>query len=252
MPHVGVLRTRLGCTFLVMVLATSNLRLLVFPVAVLVVVACSPVGTKGTMPPPGPNGERDLSAAPDFIAVVAGDRDEVGYVPKRFFFREGMTSSELPRSDPWPVYAEDLRTLIGHMVQGKGFVPLGVNPATIPEFPVRVGPSSEPAGPPTWTVYVRNALGATIWFASVADGKIVAAGGVQRGIGAECISSPPGARLIIADRPPEVAGVKARREIKVPGNLGEGTTVWIDVDTQGTITEGQGIPGWWPDPPLGC
>lgn len=129
-------------------LVKSGFLLLVLPVAVLVVVACSPVGTKGTMPPPGPNGERDLSAAPDFIAVVAGDGGEVGYVPKRFFFREGMTSSELPRSDPWPVYAEDLRTLIGHMVQGKGFVPLGVDPATIPDFPVWMGPSVGPVDGP--------------------------------------------------------------------------------------------------------
>jgi hypothetical protein len=83
-----------------MVPATSNLRLPVLSVAVLVVVACSPVGTKGTMPPPGPNGERDLNAAPDFIAVVAGDSGEVGYVPKPFFFREGMTPRELPRGDP--------------------------------------------------------------------------------------------------------------------------------------------------------
>lgn len=99
------------------------------------------------MPPAGPDGERDPKAAPDFIAVATGHGDEVGYVPKRFLFPDPTTSAVIPRSEPWPVYAEDLRTLIGHMVQGKGFVPLGVDPSTIPDFPVRAGPSADSPAP---------------------------------------------------------------------------------------------------------
>jgi hypothetical protein len=120
--------------------AKSTLWLLIMQVVVLVGVACSPVGSKGTMPPAGPNGEVDPGAAPDFIAVAVGDRDAIGYVQKKFLLPEPTTSIELPRGDPWPVYAADLQTLIGHMVPGKGFVPLGVDPATIPDRPVQMGP----------------------------------------------------------------------------------------------------------------
>lgn len=42
--------------------------------------ACSPFASKGTMPPPGPNGQVDASAAPDFIAVAGEDGGIAGYV----------------------------------------------------------------------------------------------------------------------------------------------------------------------------
>jgi hypothetical protein len=32
--------------------------------------ACSPFASKGTMPPPGPNGQVDASSAPDLLAVA--------------------------------------------------------------------------------------------------------------------------------------------------------------------------------------
>lgn len=45
----------------------------------------------------------------------------------------------------WPVvYGDDLRTVVGQMVPGKGFVPVGVDPATVPTFAVEVGPSVDP------------------------------------------------------------------------------------------------------------
>ena len=66
-----------------------------------------------------------------------------------------------------PVYAEDLRTLIGRMVTGKGFVPLGVDPRSVPDFPVQQGPSfaAPPDEPRSLTMYVRRATGQTAWFA---------------------------------------------------------------------------------------
>jgi hypothetical protein len=87
---------------------------------VLVLVgACSPLATKGTMPPPGPDGDADVERAPDFIAV-AGRHDSIaGYVPKEFLFPEPTTTVGLPVEQDYPVYAEDLRTLIGHMVAGR-------------------------------------------------------------------------------------------------------------------------------------
>ena len=46
----------------------ASLLLAACSVAGLLSGACSPFASKGTMPPPGPNGQVDASAAPDFIA----------------------------------------------------------------------------------------------------------------------------------------------------------------------------------------
>jgi hypothetical protein len=123
---------------------TSRRRELVAASLVLLLAACSAAGSKGTMPPAGPNGDVDPSAAPDFIAVAGDDSDVIGYIPKRFLFPLPTTTPGLPHDEAWPVYAEDLRTLIGHMVQGRGFVPLGVDPESVPRDPVVDGPSFAP------------------------------------------------------------------------------------------------------------
>lgn len=127
---------------------------LVIAATVLIVGAaagCAPTGdlrTKGTMPPPEPNGDIDPRAVPDFIAVANPNGDGiVGYVAKEYLFPEPTTARGLPALPDIPVYADDLTTLIGHMVAGRGFVPLGVNPDTVPVRPVQQGPSIAPAGP---------------------------------------------------------------------------------------------------------
>ena len=100
------------------------------------------------MPPPGVDGEIDPSAVPDFVAV-AGVFGIVGYVPKTVV----LTPAD---DDVTAVVGEDLRTVVGHLVPGKGFVPLGVDPATVPLQPVEAGPSV--AAPPggARAAYVRN------------------------------------------------------------------------------------------------
>lgn len=236
-----------------MKLAKSTLRLLILPAAVLVVVACSPVGSKGTMPPAGPNGEVDPRAAPDFIAVAVGNRDDIGYVRKEFLLPEPTTSTELPHGDPWPVYAEDLRTLIGNMVPGKGFVPLGVDPATIPNRPVQMGPSFGPVdGAHVLTLYVRNASTATAWVASLMDGTVRESSSFLGGVGAKCLTSAPGGRLVLMDRPPDDVAGQTTLEIRVPDGGDEAVTLWIDVDPQGVVTHGQGVPDWWPGARQAC
>ncbi len=232
---------------------TSTLRLLVLSVAALIVVACTPTGSKGTMPPAGPDGNIDRDSAPDFIAVAVGNRDEVGYVPKQFLLPEPTTSTELPHGDPWPVYAEDLRTLIGHMIPGKGFVPVGVDPATIPDRPVQMGPSFGPvAGAHVLTLYIRNASSATAWVASVMDGTVRESSSFSGGIGAKCLTSAPDGRLLLMDRPPDEPGGQTRLEISVPSGADNPVTLWIDVDAQGEVTDGQGVPDWWPGAPQAC
>jgi hypothetical protein len=205
------------------------------------------------MPPAGPNGDVDPRAAPDFIAVAVGDRDDIGYVRKELLFPEPTTSTEIPHSDPWPVYAEDLRTLIGHMVPGKGFVPLGVDPATIPERLVQVGPSFGPvAGAHVLTLYVRNASSATAWVASLMDGTIRESSSFLGGVGAKCLTSARDGRLLLMDRPPDDPGGRTRLEISVPSDDGEPVTLWIDADAQGAVTHGRGVPDWWPGTPQAC
>ncbi len=109
--------------------------------------ACGLGASRGTMPPGDANGEIDPSAVPDLVAY-AGQADRIiGWVPKSYLL-DPMQHCNGPQCDPIPVYADDLTTLIGHDVPGRGFVPLGVDPALVPERPVMVGPSLVAPAPP--------------------------------------------------------------------------------------------------------
>jgi hypothetical protein len=220
----------------------------------LLVGGCSPFASKGTMPPPGPNGEVDASRAPDFIAVAGRDAGVAGYVPKQYLFPEPTMTVGLLDEPDWPVYADDLRTLIGHMVAGKGFVPLGVDPATVPKIPVQQGPAfSAPLGEPTSvTIYVRSAVAQTAWFAVLAGGGLTGGQGYSDGIGAGCINVEVGGRLVLVDRPPQDAGVRTLRTIYSRGQASDLPTLWIDISADGAVSPGEGVPGWWQGEPLGC
>ena len=102
--------------------------------------ACSLGASRGTMPPADANGEVDPRAVPDFIAYAGRPDGIIGWVPKSYLVDPGQHCRGL-QCDPIPVYADNLVTLIGHDVPGRGFVPLGVDPAAVPEQPAVVGPS---------------------------------------------------------------------------------------------------------------
>ncbi len=109
--------------------------------------ACHLGPSRGTMPPANAEGEVDPSAVPDFIAYVGRTDRIIGWVPKSFLL-ESEQRCRGPQCDPIPVYADNLETIIGHDVPGRGFVPLGVDPGVVPERPVVVGPSfSAPSSP---------------------------------------------------------------------------------------------------------
>jgi hypothetical protein len=105
-------------------------------------------------PPQG--GPISGALVPDFIPALARDGTTIaGYVPKRYligpFDTLPGTPSNPPQAAPQPVYADDLATLVGHMVPGSGFVPLGSSmspPAPIDSAAqtpaVSVAPSSGP------------------------------------------------------------------------------------------------------------
>jgi hypothetical protein len=67
---------------------------------------------------------------PDFVSTFARDGVTIaGYIPKRYLLEPPVMTpgnpSDPPQPEPQPVYAEDLTTLVGHMVPGVGFVALG-------------------------------------------------------------------------------------------------------------------------------
>lgn len=207
------------------------------------------------MPPSGPSGEVDARQAPDFIAVAGREADIVGYVPKRFMFPEETTSPVLPQLEPWPVYADDLRTLIGHMVPGKGFVPLGVDPVAVPDIPVEQGPSLAPVRQPdALTVYVRSALSDGPSLAVRVDG--INAGPSYtfgNGVGVACIGiQSGGGHLLVLDRPPQDAGATTLRDIQVRGESAEAPTLWIDMTADHSVIQGSGVPAWWSGEPQAC
>jgi hypothetical protein len=218
----------------------------------LLVGGCSPFASKGTMPPPGPDGDIDASLAPDFIAVAGRDGGIAGYVPKRFLFLESTTGP--PVEPGFPVYAEDLRTLVGHMVAGKGFVPVGVNPRTVPDFPVQQGPSfvAPPGDPISLTMYVRSAAAQMAWFAVRAGGDVIGGQGYNNGLGVGCVNIEAGGQLVMLDRPPQDPRVQTLRTIYVRGPERVLPTLWVDISAEGAVSHGEGVPGWWQGEPQGC
>jgi hypothetical protein len=155
--------------------------------------------------------------------------------------------------DAWPVYAADLRTLIGYMVRGKGFIPLGVDPATVQQRPVHQGASPAPpeTGPNALTVYLRNATAETVWLATMVDGTV--AGAPKRfgnGVAVSCIVLGDERRLVLFNQSPLEQPSATGREIHMADAPASGA-VWIDVDRSG-LFEGQGVPAWWPGGAQGC
>lgn len=106
--------------------------------------------TKGTMPPPPPGGGTvDESLGPDFIAV-AGPDGIAGYAPRALV--NGGTSpvnGYVGQAPDVPVYADDLRTLVGYFIVGRGFVALADLGGSQPPTPeVATAPSSVPGSTP--------------------------------------------------------------------------------------------------------
>jgi hypothetical protein len=90
----------------------------------------------------------DAALVPDFVPVQGRDGTSVaGYIPKAYLLGSTMptVTSSPPEGDIAPVYADDLTTLVGHMYPDRGFVPLGVDPNSIPTIPVQQGPASSSA-----------------------------------------------------------------------------------------------------------
>ena len=178
---------------------------------------------------------------PDFIAV-AGDVGQVGWVEKA-----AVTD---PSDRTWPVYADDLRTVVGLLVPGRGFVPAGIDPNAAPTKDVHVGVAS-PAAPAAGnvTVYVRNCSATMAWIGIVSDGRAqaIGSGGYWPNgyVGAGDFAVPDGAQLVVFDRNPSEAGAAPRQLIYVGGAAAVPEPRWVNVDAAGHAAVGSGTPDWW-------
>ena len=92
--------------------------------------------TKGTVPLPT-NGKINIQKTPDFIATLGHDGGIVGYIPRAYLFPVPNQPNE--SGDIMPVYASDLKTLVGYSYPMIGFVPLGQSPLSQPCTPTREG-----------------------------------------------------------------------------------------------------------------
>jgi hypothetical protein len=223
---------------------TASIAFVATLAALSLLAGCSPLATKGTVPPPGPNGI-DPSSAPDFLAVAGRDRDIAGYARKE---------DVLGGADaPFPVYGDDLRTVVGQMVPGKGFVPVGVDPDTVPRFPVVAEASGlDPPSGPKVVLYVRNDSLTQIHDAVFVEGQIQDSGGFWgQNMGAACYSMPVGSRLVLLDRSATQPGASVVRELYARGNEQGLASLWITIAKDGSIQQGAGVPGWW-GAPLNC
>lgn len=98
--------------------------------------------TKGPIPESAwrADGTVDRALLPDFVSTVGRDGTIVGYVPS------DKAVPDSPSSEPVAVFGDDLKTVVGYMYAGRGFVPLGVDYREVPELPVETpsAPDLEP------------------------------------------------------------------------------------------------------------
>lgn len=83
--------------------------------------------TKG--PVPEVHGTPDFAAAPDFISVSSGGK-VVGFVPRRYVIPQRAGAPSAP-SVVAPVFGSNLKTVVGHLYPGVGYVALGTNPNSV-------------------------------------------------------------------------------------------------------------------------
>jgi hypothetical protein len=205
-------------------------------------VGCSPFASKGTMPPPGPNGQVDPSSAPDFLAVAGRVGGIAGYGHQEDILTPGDA--------PFPVYGENLTTVIGQMVPGRGFVPAGVDPATVPTFAVEAGPSGQeqPDGDKA-VLYVRNDSLHEVHDAVLAGGQITDSGGYSgQNMGVGCYSMPVGSRLVLLDRSASQPGASVVHDIYTSDNELDAPSMWVTIGEDGSVQQGTGVPAWWGAP----
>ena len=172
----------------------------------------------------------------------------------KFLFPDPTAKAGPPAQPDVPVYADDLKTVVGHMIAGKGFVPLGTDPGAVPNLPVQQGPSAAApsSAPALLTLYVRSTARQPAWFAVLAGGTLADGQGYSGGIGVGCVDIGAGGQLVLLDRAPQDAGARVLRSIYTRGQTGDLPTLWVDVGADVSVNQGAGVPNWWPGDPQAC
>ena len=105
-----------------------------------VALSATATPTKGRIPNSAIEGGRiDLAAVPDYIPALDQQGYAIGYVSK--WLAIGDDKSDY--LDPIPVFGDDLKTLVGHMITDVGFVPLRDSSDAYPTFRTVVAPGQE-------------------------------------------------------------------------------------------------------------
>lgn len=84
------------------------------------------------------SGRVDKSKVPDFIPALDRAGNQMGWVRRDDAMPEDANTGSNPSV---PVYADDLTTVVGHMIPSRGFVPLGTPVTSVPLIPVVTGVS---------------------------------------------------------------------------------------------------------------
>lgn len=154
-----------------------------------------------------------------------------------------------------PVYGEDLRTVVGQMVPGKGFVAVGVDPATVPDFPGQVANASVPAGAGSGQValYVRNEGADQAWIAVESGGQLSEGGGFWAGnMAVGCYAMPDSSTLVLLNGPPQDLASEVLVPIYTRDQETPPPSLWISIGASGAVTQGQGVAPWWSGGPQIC
>lgn len=180
----------------------------------------SAAATKGTIPSSTTNGTFDAKRVPDFIATMGRNGQLVGYVPREYLIPSPHKALKV--GDIAPVYAANLKTLVGHMYPGVGFVPLGKSIQSLPCNPITtfgavaggsVTTSTVPC--PSITETVPNVVGS---FTPDGVGMLQQAG-VMADVENEHSQTVPGGH-IVRTSPSAGARVPARTQVQVINSLG--------------------------------
>jgi hypothetical protein len=198
------------------------------------------------MPPPGPDGVYTPDELPDFIGVADRDDGVAGYAPRRYFLAN-------PPEGDIPVFGPDLRTLVGHIVAGIGFVPLGTDPRSLPTVLTNVAAQSPGAsrGIDQLTIYVNNQGSTQAWIAMIADGAVRDSQGYGAGLGVGCFRVEIGTQLALLSGHPGDEGVHPLQTLSIQGHE-QPRASWLKVESDGDVSFGRGEPDWWPDEGSPC
>jgi hypothetical protein len=167
------------------------------------------------------DGHIDQSKVPDFISTFGRNGKVVGYVPKAYLFPSVSATpsvGESPVGGVDPVYASDLRTLVGHIYPGVGYVPLGTDPSSEPCVAESTysGSGSQAIACPSTAETVPDLIGV---FTPTAAGKLSGMSLSVQVVNVRSSAVPAG--HIVAMSPSPGTTIQARSVVTIDNSLGD-------------------------------